>query len=273
MQGSWRASAGLGRAAAGQGRLLLTALFATSVVAAPFLAGCSSFSSPSSSGSQATNVSPPPNYPAAAPGQPAYGPPPGQQAYAPAQPAPPPDQNSTAGSLRQSYVNFLQAFRDPPEQEASAPPAYAARPPSTYTPSQQPYVPPQGQPNYAQPSAQQNYAPPPGQPAYAPRSGQQSYTAPAAQSAYAAPAASATAAAAPAAKPDASDSLPYPKQSLTELFRDSTGPQGQTVPHPPGTYTPSGQPYSPDAAAAPPADPSDSLPYPKRSLSDIFSDK
>jgi hypothetical protein len=59
--------------------------------------------------------------------------------------------------------------------------------------------------------------------------------------------------------------------------------QTQTVPHPPSTYTASGQPYVPPpgqqpygalpaagatAAAAPPAnpDPSDSLPYPKQSL-------
>jgi len=77
--------------------------------------------------------------------------------------------------------------------------------------------------------------------------------------------------------------MPYPKQSLTELFRDSTQPQGQTVPRPPSTYTSSGQPYTPQGqaagasavAAAPPANPnpSDSLPYPKQSLFEVFSSK
>jgi hypothetical protein len=89
------------------------------------------------------------------------------------------------------------------------------------------------------------------------------------------------------AQQDYADSLPYPKQSLADLFRDSTQTpaqsQIQTVPHPPSTYTPSGQPYSPGAspapsataAAAPPAnpDPTDSLPYPKQSLIDLFSNK
>jgi hypothetical protein len=93
---------------------------------------------------------------------------------------------------------------------------------------------------------------------------------------------------------DYADALPYPKQSLADLFRDSTQTpaqtQTQTVPHPPSTYTPSGQPYSPPpgqqsygaspapsatAAATPPAnpDPTDSLPYPKQSLIDLFSNK
>jgi hypothetical protein len=92
---------------------------------------------------------------------------------------------------------------------------------------------------------------------------------------------------------DYSDSLPYPKQSLADLFRGSTQTQAQsltqTVPHPPSTYTSSGQPYSPapgqqpngapsapaTAAATPPAnpDPTDSLPYPKQSLIDLFSNK
>jgi hypothetical protein len=94
------------------------------------------------------------------------------------------------------------------------------------------------------------------------------------------------------AQQDYSDSLPYPKQSLVDLFRGSTETQGQTqtVPHPPSTYTPSNQPYSPPpgqptyggppqsgatAAAAPPAqqDYSASLPYPKQSLVDLFSNK
>ena len=49
---------------------------------------------------------------------------------------------------------------------------------------------------------------------------------------------------------DYTDMLPYPKQSLADVFRGSTQtqaqsqPQTQTVPRPPSTYTPSGQPYS-----------------------------
>jgi hypothetical protein len=100
------------------------------------------------------------------------------------------------------------------------------------------------------------------------------------------------AAAIPPARQDYADSLPYPKQSLADLFRGSTQTQAQTqtVPHPPSTYTPSGQPYSPPpgqqpygappapsatAATTPPAnpDPADSLPYPKQSLIDLFSNK
>jgi hypothetical protein len=77
--------------------------------------------------------------------------------------------------------------------------------------------------------------------------------------------------------------LPYPKQSLFEVFRGSTEPQGAAaMPHPPGTYTPAGQPYSPGQPGAPPPaaapaqasnDRSDYLPYPKQSLFDLFSDK
>ena len=110
--------------------------------------------------------------------------------------------------------------------------------------------------------------------------------APASQPRYAAPPS--------AAQQDYSDSLPYPKQSLADLFRGSTQTQAQsqtqTVPNPPSTYTASGQPYTPppgqqpygappapgaNAAAAPPAnpDPTDSLPYPKQSLIDLFSNK
>jgi hypothetical protein len=100
------------------------------------------------------------------------------------------------------------------------------------------------------------------------------------------------AAATPPARQDYADSLPYPKQSLADLFSGSTQTQAQsqtqTVPHPPSTYTPSG-PYSPPpgqqpygappapsaTAAMPPADPDprDSLPYPKQSLIDLFSNK
>jgi hypothetical protein len=172
------------------------------------------------------------------------------------------------------------------QQPGSAAPtqrAYVPHPPSTYTASQQPYAPP-GQPasspppqqNYAAPPPQQNYAPPPQQnyapqtqSGYAPRSGQQSYAAP--PPAYGAAAGGATAAAAPAARPDYSDSLPYPKQSLVDAFRGSTDSQNPSVPHPPSSYSASGQPYSPqgqqaNSAPPPPADPTDSLPYPKQTL-------
>ena len=110
--------------------------------------------------------------------------------------------------------------------------------------------------------------------------------APASQPSYAAPAS--------AAQQDYSSSLPYPKQSLADLFRGSTQTQAQsqtqTLPHPPETYTASGQPYQPPpgqqpygappvpgatAATTPPANPdlTDSLPYPKQSLIDLFSNK
>lgn len=90
------------------------------------------------------------------------------------------------------------------------------------------------------------------------------------------------------------DLMPYPKQSLVDIFRGPTEPQVAAIPHPPSTYTASGQPYSPPpgqsvsgvpAGAAPTgtpptapspqanADPSDYLPYPKQSLFDLFSNK
>jgi hypothetical protein len=93
---------------------------------------------------------------------------------------------------------------------------------------------------------------------------------------------SATAAASQPPGPDP-NLMPYPKQSLVDVFRGSTEPQGAAaMPHPPSTYMPAGQPYSPapgqpGAPAAAPAqasnDPSDYLPYPKQSLFDLFSEK
>jgi hypothetical protein len=97
---------------------------------------------------------------------------------------------------------------------------------------------------------------------------------------------SATAAASRSAGPDP-NLLPYPKQSLTEVFRGSTDPQPQAavaMPHPPSSYTPSGQPYTPAAGqpgAPPPAaapaqastNSADYLPYPQQSLMDVFRDK
>jgi hypothetical protein len=96
------------------------------------------------------------------------------------------------------------------------------------------------------------------------------------------------------------DSMPYPKQSLVSLFQGSTSPApnpnpNPNMPHPPSTYTPSGQPYmpppgqqtyNPPPAAAPPAPSAQapaapqasassdtSGPYPSRSLFDLFSNK
>lgn len=190
-----------------------------------------------------------------------------------------------AGYPQQSLIRSSGTANPPPPQQN----AYVPHPPSTYVPSGQPYAPPQGQPAYTPPAGQQNYAPPPAQPANASRPGQQSSAAPPAkqakaarassqqsaaapppaQPAYAAPAA-APPPAAPAAQQDYSDSLPYPKQSLADVFRGSTEPQGQSVPRPPSSYTPQGA--SGGAAAAPASqNPTDSLPYPKQSLFEVFS--
>jgi hypothetical protein len=124
------------------------------------------------------------------------------------------------------------------------------------------------------PQSQPASVPPPPNSSVAP-AGQQAYAPPPSQ-----PAAPATAA--PAAQPGL-QRLPYPKQSPADVFRDSTQPQGQTVPRPPGTYTPSGQPYAPQGqaggtasvAAAPPASPdtSNMLAYPKQSLFEVMSNK
>lgn len=96
---------------------------------------------------------------------------------------------------------------------------------------------------------------------------------------------SASAAASQPSGPDP-NLLPYPKQSLTDVFRGSTEPQQSqavAMPHPPSTYSPSGQPYTPagQPGAPPPAaapaqasnNSADYLPYPKQSLIDLFSDK
>jgi hypothetical protein len=134
-----------------------------------------------------------------------------------------------------------------------------------------------------------------------PYSGQTSHLSPSQTAGLPAPAGAAASASQPsyaasgsAPQQDYSDSLPYPKQSLVDLFRGSTQTQGQSqaqaIPHPPSTYTASGEPYVPPqgqqpygtlpasgatAVAAPPAnpDPRDSLPYPKQSLIDLFSNK
>ena len=235
----------------------------------PLVAGCSSSSVPWF-GSSNSQTAVPPNASVAAAGQPQYAAAPGQPGYAqqtqpgtaqpatyaaaaapPAQ-APASEQGATVGSFKSSYVNFLRAFRDPPEPDPSASPgypsqrpdpsgagypqqslmgssnsanppqqrAYVPHPPSTYSPSGQPYTPP-AQPAYAPPPAQQNYAAPSAQPAYAPRPGQQSYAAPPAQQAYSAPAA----AAAPAAQSDYSElitlSQAVARRCIPRLDRDA----------------------------------------------------
>jgi hypothetical protein len=288
-------------------------ILAVSLTAPVLAAGCSGSSSFGSSNQQAA-VPPPPNGAVAAAGQPAYAPPPSGPAAAPPAQAAAPSEGSTVGSFSSSYVNFIKAFRDPdPDSPEARPPAYAQQssaapqqnayvphPPGTYVPSGQPYNPPPAQPPYASPAVQQSDAAPPtarqtppapAQQSAAPRStkqakvsrasSQQSAATPAVQPFAPAPA---PAPPLPAVRQDYSDSLPYPKQSLADVFRGSTEPQTQTVPRPPSGYTPSGQPYTPQgqaggtapaagvATAAPPSQsPTDQLPYPKQSLFEVFS--
>ena len=108
-----------------------------------------------------------------------------------------------------------------------------------------------------------------------------------AQTSAAAPPPQYSAAPAPVATTDdaAASAYPYPKQSLVEVFRDtSDSPPAQNVPRPPSTYTPAGQPYQANppydaAAGAPPPQPSpaadaQAVPgYPQQSLTDLFSSK
>jgi hypothetical protein len=94
--------------------------------------------------------------------------------------------------------------------------------------------------------------------------------------------------------PPSSDGV-HPNQTITEWFRSSSSPgsaPGSTnvanVPHPPSSYTPSGQPYTPPGQAyAPPGQPGYAAPqdagnastasetdsngvYPSQSISDLF---
>ena len=187
--------------------------------------------------SNSTAAPPPPNAPVAAAGQPQYAGAPGQPGYAQqaqpgtAQPATYAaaaprrrkrrglEQVRRLGSFKSSYVDFLQAFRDPPEPDPSASPGdyarasiYPQRPltdsfKGTSDPSQRPDraapdTPEQslvGSSNSANPPQQRAYVPhppstyspsgqpytPPAQPAYAPPPAQQNYAAPSAQPAYA----------------------------------------------------------------------------------------
>jgi hypothetical protein len=299
-------------------------LFTLFLTVLPLAAGCSGSSFPSFGSSNPQATAPPPaGGSVAATGQPAYAPPPGQPpaqpgayAAAPQPQAAAASEGGTIGSFSSSYVNFIKAFRDPdPDSPEARPPAarvqqsgaapqqnaYAPHPPSTYVPSGQPYSPPPPtEPAYAPTVAQQADAAPPPLQQNPPRAARQGSAVSSKQTKAArgatqqnaaappVPAAVAPAAAPPppqAAQQDYSDSLPYPKQSLADVFRGSTETQSQTVPRPPSTYTPSGQPYTPGpaaggapaaggtAAAPAPAsqNASDSLPYPKQSLFEVFS--
>ncbi|MGB7098613.1 MAG: hypothetical protein WBD95_07580 [Xanthobacteraceae bacterium] len=89
----------------------------------------------------------------------------------------------------------------------------------------------------------------------------------------------------PVADDAAASAYPYPKQSLVEVFKDtSDSPPAKNVPRPPSTYTPAGQPYQANppygaAAGAPPPQPppaadAQAVPgYPQQSLFDVFSSK
>ncbi len=262
-------------------RIAQMSVITAALAVAPLLTGCSSFSSSSASApstNQTMAVPPPAN--AAAPAS---------ASAAPAYPPPQAQQQASAGNSN----SFLNMFRDPPSQDydarASTYPqqsvtdlfkgstdqraapdpsgagyplrplvgsqqANVPHPPSTYTPSQQPYVPAQPSPAYAAPG-QAAYAPP--QPT------QTAYTPPPAQPA--------------PAGVGASNGYPYPQQSLFELPGST---QTQNVPRPPTTYTPSGEPYTPPGGAPAAAAPATPPPppeqesvggvYPQQSLSDLF---
>ena len=201
--------------------------------------------------------------------------------------APPPQSSDTSTAGVYPQQSLADVFRG---SSASAQTTAMPRPPSTYTPSGQPYSPPADQ-QYAAPSAQ----------TYASPSAPQAYSAP---PRYAAPAAADT-----GEYDAAANAYPYPRQSLLDAFKGSTSssaPAQPAMPHPPSSYTPAGQPYSPppgqqpaygqstaaapaapppygqSAAAAPAAPPpqagaedqaANAYPYPKQNLLDIFSSK
>lgn len=151
------------RPAAARGQGVRRALIATSFALLPAVAGCSNFASPG----------PPPQ---TAAGSPAATAPPGP---ATASVAPPlPSQGTTVDSARTSNVDFLNMFRDPPAQTTATPAPAAAtgvypsqsladlfrsdspapaqttsvpHPPSSYTPTNQPYAAPSAQPASAAP--------------------------------------------------------------------------------------------------------------------------
>jgi len=119
--------------------------------------------------------------------------------------APPADE---AGTSAYPYPkqSLVDVFRD--GTDTSPPTQDVPRAPSTYTPSGQPY--PASQPAYSAPVATSGSPPP----------------------------------APPPPGDNAASGYPYPKQSLMNLFKDSTdsSPRVQNAPRPPSTYTPSAQP-------------------------------
>jgi hypothetical protein len=220
-------------------RLQRLTLISVSLTLLPALAGCSSYSMSGSPTPQQTAAAPPAAaVPPAAP-QPAYDP-------------------VASVYPQQSLVDLFKgstearSAADPtvgayPQQPliSSATPAQAAavpHPPSTYTPVDQPYTAARYTPVAA------------GQPV----------------------------------DDTAASAMPYPSQSLTDVFRGSTASSTQTaVPHPPSTYSATAQPYAPPpgqpgygsvpAGAAPaPTNPdpaASAMPYPQQSLWDVFSNK
>lgn len=194
----------------------------TAVALLPALAGCSSYFSNSVFGSpnpqQAANVPPAPSVASA----PRVQPPP-SYTVAEAAPSPPPAMQPYPN---QSITDLFKGSTDPipmgPPSPAGTPmtdsdPAASAypypkqslvdlfkgststpsvpRPPSTYTPSAQPYTPPPGQPGYGAPPSSTAVAP------------------------------ATPTAAAPPPKPDpAMSGSPYPQQSITDLFSNKQQP-------------------------------------------------
>ena len=229
------------------------------------------------------------------PGQQTYAPPPGQQAYAPAAQSPPPEQN-TVGSFRQSYAGFLQMFRDPPEQDPAAQNARPSPPPGSRLTRRARQTPIRRRSNLTLSRKVSRHFAAAGAADFASAGATGLRAAGAAELRAAIRPTELRRAANKASLCRAggnrrggaasraaglSNSLPYPKQSLVDAFRGSTQTpaQGQTqganqgatqgtissrypgstriVPHPPSTYTPSGQPYSP-----PPGQPANSAPPP-----------
>jgi hypothetical protein len=212
------------RHVAGQGHHASLYALTFSFFLLPVLAGCSSNSSWSSGSSQSAAVAPPPSQPtyAQTQGRPDYP----QAAAAQTSSAPTqyqhvpgyPDQNlfsnSTQPAPSAAADNGQQHVSGYPDQSiadlfrGSTQPQSVPRPPGTYTPSGQPYIPPQGQPTYdaaapqTVPRPPSTYTPsgqpysPPGQPGAAPSPG-----------------------AAPPTPADNEQRVSgYPNQSITDIF-------------------------------------------------------
>jgi hypothetical protein len=249
MQGFYRRP-GRRRRAAGQGHRAVLRAATVSFFLLPVLAGCSSHSSWSGSG-QPVAVAPPPNQPAyssAAQSAPPHVTPSGYDtpeglpypkqslvdffkqdsasaaAQPPAQPSaagtPVTASSSAADSMPYPKQSLFSLFQD--SGKTPAPAQEMPHPPSTYTPSAQPYVPPQGQPTYGSAQAQSAQTPPaqrpPGAYTYTPSviyTPSVQTNPPQGQSAARPPQASAPQAAAD----DDEQSVPgYPTRSLSDIF-------------------------------------------------------